>query len=210
MEFQNIPVLRNINFGIKKGETISICGASGSGKTTLINILGLLESPTCGDVLWNGENVTHEKISRVAKLRAKIFGYVFQQCNLIPELNVLENLLFPRRIVAEITEVDTSFARNLLAQVGLVGVEKRDTATLSGGERQRVAAARAMMNHPDIIIADEPTGSLDTRASNLVMDMMVNLCKSSGSTLLLLTHNPIFAKNMEQSYVIDNGTLRAS
>ncbi|MDR1433196.1 MAG: ATP-binding cassette domain-containing protein [Puniceicoccales bacterium] len=205
--FGDFMVFDDVSFGIKRRETVSICGDSGSGKTTLVNVIGLLEQPTHGRIFWNGKSVINQKMSYVAKLRSEMFGYIFQRCNLILELNVIENLLFPRRIADKIDSGDVAFAKKLLNQVKLDGFEERNVSTLSGGERQRVAAIRAMMNNPRVIIADEPTGSLDEKSANLVMDMIINLCDTYDSSLLLITHNPRFAQKMQTAYVLSNCTL---
>ncbi|MDR1413655.1 MAG: ATP-binding cassette domain-containing protein [Puniceicoccales bacterium] len=205
--FAGTLVFRGINLQISPGETISICGNSGSGKTTLVNVLSLLEPATQGNIFWKNENVTNAKSTKISQLRPKIFGYIFQQYNLIPELNVMENLLFPKRIIATIEKSDIEFARKLLEQVRLEGIEGRSIATLSGGERQRVAAIRAMINHPPIIIADEPTGSLDMKSADATMNMIVDLCQAQRSALLLITHNQRFAERMHTSYALNNESL---
>ncbi|MDR1595723.1 MAG: ATP-binding cassette domain-containing protein [Puniceicoccales bacterium] len=206
--FGNTVVFCDVNFAIAERDTVSICGDSGSGKTTLINVLGLLEPPTSGRVIWESCEVTYTKMSRVARLRSKIFGYIFQQCNLIPELNVVENLMLPKRIAGEAGEADVDFVRQLLRQTQLTKFENRAVSTLSGGERQKVAAIRAMVNRPRVIVADEPTGNLDEKSANLVMDAIVGLCNSCGSALLLITHNKRFAEKMQTSYVLTNMRLR--
>ncbi|MDR1401416.1 MAG: ATP-binding cassette domain-containing protein [Puniceicoccales bacterium] len=207
-DFNGTSIFRGVNFRIMPRETVSICGNSGSGKTTLVNVLSLLEPPTQGNIFWQNENVTNANSGKISQLRPKIFGYIFQQCNLIPELNVLENLLFPTRIISIIKKSDIEFAKKLLGQVNLCGIEQRNVSTLSGGERQRVAAVRAMINHPKIIIADEPTGNLDVKSADATMDMIMNLCDAHGSSLLLITHNQRFAERMQTSYVLGNASLK--
>ncbi|MDR2779127.1 MAG: ABC transporter ATP-binding protein [Puniceicoccales bacterium] len=207
-KFENVLILKDVSFGIKERETISICGESGAGKTTLINIMGLLEPPTHGTIFWEGQKTITYGIEKISQLRAKIFGYIFQRCNLIPELNVIENILFPKRITSKIRTSDIEFAQQLLRLVQLGGFEERNVLTLSGGESQRVAAVRAMINRPRIIIADEPTGSLDEKSANIIMDMIINLCREYGSSLLLITHNQLFAKKMQTSYVLNNSKLK--
>ncbi|MDR2738170.1 MAG: ABC transporter ATP-binding protein, partial [Puniceicoccales bacterium] len=182
-KFQHIIIFDGINLAVNRRETVSICGNSGSGKTTLGNVAGLIEPPNIGSVIWNGEDMTDEKMSRISKLRPKIFGYIFQQCNLIPELNVMENILLPKRIMSQIARQDIDFAKTLLKQVNLDGFDLRHISTLSGGERQRIAAIRAMINHPPVVVADEPTGSLDEKSADSTMDMIIGLCKLHGSAL---------------------------
>ncbi|MDR1528167.1 MAG: ABC transporter ATP-binding protein [Puniceicoccales bacterium] len=209
-KFENVLVLKDVSFGIKDRETISICGASGAGKTTFINIMGLLELPTHGNIFWEDQNVIICDVKKLSRMRAKIFGYIFQRCNLIPELSVIENILFPKRIASKISVPDVEFAKELLRQVHLDGFENRNVWTLSGGESQRVAVVRAMINRPRIVIADEPTGSLDEKSANVTMDMIVSLCQEYGSSLLLITHNQLFAKKMQTSYILNNSELKPS
>jgi ABC-type lipoprotein export system ATPase subunit len=205
--FRDAVVLRAASLGIGRCETIAICGDSGSGKTTLVNILGLLDRPNGGNVIWEGADVTAERGSKISKLRPKLFGYIFQQCNLMAELNVLENLLFPRRIISTVERSDIDFAKKLLRVVHMDGCESRTIGTLSGGERQRVAVIRALVNRPKIVIADEPTGSLDERSADIVMDMMIDLCREYESALLLITHSGRFAKKMGSTYALRGGNL---
>ncbi len=207
---RELTVLRNINFIINCGQNVCICGDSGSGKTTLVNVIGLLEDPTCGSVLWQSSDVTKLSRSDVIKLRPQMFGYIFQHYNLIPELNVIENILFPRRINGGVGREDVKLAHELLEQVQMSSMDKRFVNHLSGGEKQRVAVVRAMINRPRIIIADEPTGSLDESNGDSIMDMMLNMCKNNNSTLLLITHNSKFADLMDVSYNLHNGELYRS
>ncbi|MDR1232809.1 MAG: ATP-binding cassette domain-containing protein [Puniceicoccales bacterium] len=207
-KFENVLVLKDVNFGIRDRETISICGTSGAGKTTLINIIGLLELPTHGNIFWEDQNAIICNAKKISQMRGKIFGYIFQRCNLIPELNVIENILFPKRITSKISISDMEFARELLQRVHLGGFENRNVWTLSGGESQRVAVVRAMINRPRIVIADEPTGSLDEKSAHITMDMIVNLCREYGSSLLLITHNQLFAKKTQTSYILNNSELK--
>ncbi|MDR1890781.1 MAG: ATP-binding cassette domain-containing protein [Puniceicoccales bacterium] len=206
-KFEDVLILNDVSLGIKECETVSICGESGSGKTTLINIMGLLELPTHGTILWEGQRTITYGVEKISQLRAKIFGYIFQRCNLIPELNVIENILFPKRITSKISTADIKFAKRLLQRVQLNGFEERNVLTLSGGESQRIAVVRAMINHPRIVIADEPTGSLDEKSAIMTMDMIINLCREYGSSLLLITHNQLFAKKMQTSYILDSSEL---
>lgn len=204
---QELAVLRNINFSMSAGQNVCVCGDSGSGKTTLVNIIGLLERPSGGSVLWQSRDVTMLSQSEVGKSRAKMFGYIFQHYNLIPELNVIENVLFPLRINGNVAHEDIMFAHELLEHVQMSSMHNRFVDHLSGGEKQRVAAVRAMINHPRVIIADEPTGSLDENTGMCVMDAILNMCKYNNSTLLLITHNSKFAERMDIVYQLRNGEL---
>ena len=206
--FDDVTVLKDINLNIKPHESLSICGISGSGKTTLVNLIGLLQQPTSGKILWYGNDVMTLSAKQISQTRAKTFGYVFQQCHLIPELNVIENILFPKRMIGRVSQEDIAFAHKLLQYVGLKGFEQRNITTLSGGESQRIATIRAMINHPSIVIADEPTGSLDINSATTVIDMLIDLCTQYGSTLLLITHNTKFAEKTDSIYHIENFQLR--
>lgn len=211
MEYhRELTVLRNINFIINRGENVCICGDSGSGKTTLVNVIGLLESPTSGSILWQSNDVTKLSRYEITRLRPQMFGYIFQHYNLIPELNVIENILFPRRINGSISNDDILFADELLEYVQMSSMRDRSVNHLSGGEKQRIAVIRAMINRPNIIIADEPTGSLDEINGNSVMDMLLTMCKYNNSTLLLITHNPKFADRMDILYHLHDGELYRS
>lgn len=194
-------VLEGVDFALLPGEKVSICGASGSGKTTLVNIIGLLEWPTSGKVYWQGQDKTESLCKDLAHERASFLGYVFQSCHLMTELNVIENILMtPRLAKNNISKKDQEWAKFLLEAVGLSGKEKRSISTLSGGERQRVAIVRAMMNFPKVIIADEPTGSLDERSADQITDLLLDLCERYHMGMILITHNAFLAKKTEKCY----------
>ena len=205
--YGDFTVFSGVNLEIGTNQTISICGDSGSGKTTLVNVVGLLESPTSGSVIWDGQDVTKNSLKTISRTRSSIFGYIFQHSNMIPELNVIENILLPKMISSCVTDDDKKFANALLKYVGLSGAEKNDVQTLSGGEKQRVSVIRAIINRPKVIIADEPTGSLDETSGMNVMKVIMDICEKNSSSLILITHNPKFAQMMDKKFVLNKGAL---
>ena len=202
---RRIEVLNGADLDLHAGESISIRGESGSGKTTLLNILSMLEQPDAGEVRWAGERVDHRRPVRLARRRGRHMGLVFQSYYLIPEINALENVLIAARVAGR--TADRARARQLLERVGLGGRMKASPTTLSGGERQRVAVARALMNRPPVILADEPTGNLDERTGAAIMDMLLAVTAEEGASLVLVTHNPAFAARTARQLMLTAGTL---
>jgi putative ABC transport system ATP-binding protein len=182
------PVLKNIDLQIFPGEFVALIGPSGSGKSTLLSILGLLEPPTSGDVLVNERSVAQLSGRELAAVRGRRIGYVFQSFNLLGGLSVAENVMLPALLAGESGYEQHRRAMDLLDQFGLAGLAKRVPAELSGGEQQRVAIARALFMAPDVILADEPTGNLDTTNSHIVIDALYRL-NSAGQTIVLVTHD---------------------
>ena len=205
--YGDFTVFSGVNLEIGTNQTISICGDSGSGKTTLVNVVGLLEPPTSGSVIWDGQDVTKNSLKTISRTRSSIFGYIFQHSNMIPELNVIENILLPKMISSCVTDDYKKFSNALLKYVGLSGAEKNDVQTLSGGEKQRVSVIRAIINRPKVIIADEPTGSLDETSGMNVMKVIMDICEKNSSSLILITHNPKFAQMMDKKFVLNKGAL---
>lgn len=182
------PVLRNVDVQISRGEFVAMVGPSGSGKSTLLSILGLLDTPTSGDVLINGQNVTQLSRRQLAAVRCKTIGYVFQAFNLLAGLTVAENVMLPGMLAGQSGRAQHDHAMSLLDQVGLAAKSKRIPSELSGGEQQRVAVARALFMKPDLILADEPTGNLDTVNGHKVIEALYNL-NAAGQTIVLVTHD---------------------
>jgi putative ABC transport system ATP-binding protein len=182
------PVLKNIDLQIFPGEFVALIGPSGSGKSTLLSILGLLEPPTSGDVLVNERSVAQLSGRELAAVRGRRIGYVFQSFNLLGGLSVVENVMLPALLAGESGYAQHRQAMDLLDQFGLAGLAKRVPAELSGGEQQRVAIARALFMAPDVILADEPTGNLDTTNGHIVIDALYRL-NSAGQTIVLVTHD---------------------
>lgn len=193
-----ISVLSGIDFKISRGETVSIRGESGSGKSTLLNVLSGLETAESGDLLWNGESVSKRSLSWLAARRAKFIGFVFQAYYLAPELNALENVLLGARIAGRVDRAVVDRAEALLKKVGMGHRLKHSSTKLSGGERQRVAVARALINNPPLVLADEPTGNLDEATGEAVMELLLNLATEEGKSLVLVTHNPDFAARTQR------------
>ena len=182
-------VLHHVNLEIQDGEFVIISGTSGSGKTILLNILGLIDRATGGNYILNGENITDMNDNAHAELRNKMFGYVFQSFYLIDELNIVENVCVPAGYAGERKKERNKRAEELLKVVGLGDKVHSRPSQLSGGEKQRVAIARALINNPKIILADEPTGNLDSNNSRIVMELLKKKY-IEGKTIIMVTHDP--------------------
>jgi putative ABC transport system ATP-binding protein len=186
---QHIEVLKGIDLSVKKGEVLAIEGPSGSGKSTFLGLLAGFDSPTHGSIQIDGEEITSLDEDRLALLRGEKLGFVFQSYNLIPTLTAEENVMLPLELQGE-TGDPQGRARGLLSAVGLETRVTHYPAQLSGGEQQRVAIARAFACNPSILLADEPTGNLDSVTGSVVLDMLLKLNRSQGATLILVTHDP--------------------
>jgi putative ABC transport system ATP-binding protein len=197
----------NISFGIRKGEFVSIVGPSGSGKSTLLNMLGALERPSSGQVFINGIDIFSMNDSQAATIRNKSIGFIFQSYNLINRTNVLKNVEFPAIIGGMKKSERRMRATKLLNFLGLNSKLKSKPSNLSGGEQQRVAIARSLMNNPAIILADEPTGNLDTKTGADVFGLLKLLSKKFRRTIVMVTHNPELAANTERSIFIKDGRI---
>ena len=204
-----LEVLEGVEMELKEASSLSIRGESGCGKTTLLNLLARLEPADCGTLHWGGKkiNASDNPHSKEATWRAKHIGVVYQSYYLIPELTVMENVLMSIRL-SKLSMTDYSDrALGLLEQMGVVDKSRQIPAKLSGGERQRVAIARALVNRPKVILADEPTGNLDERTGAEVMNLLLNCCSNEKTSLVLVTHNPNFAKATQESSVLKDGKL---
>lgn len=198
-------VLRQINLEIDEGEFVAIAGPSGSGKSTLLGLLAGLDKPTTGQVFIGENEITSLNENLLAKIRGKMLGFVFQSFNLIPTLNALENIelpLFLNKIY------DVKKAKELLDLVGLSHRSKHYPNQLSGGEQQRVAIARALVCDPPIILADEPTGNLDSRNSKMVIDLLENLSAERNKTVIVVTHDLDFAQKAQRVIHINDGRIQ--
>ena len=206
-KYETLPVLKGIDLVIRDGEMISVMGASGSGKTTLLNILGLLDRFDEGDYLVDGVSVKEFSDDRLAFLRNRKFGYVFQSAHLIPQMDLLDNVILPltyrRMSEKEMKERGLS----LLERFGLSEWYRHYPDELSGGQRQRVAIARAMITEPGILLADEPIGQLDSVSTDRVMDILSGINKESGTTLILVTHERRVAEKAGRIITIKDGEI---
>ena len=203
---ENIHILKNINLAFNKGDFISIQGKSGSGKTSLLNILGLLDEPTDGEIYIGGEKIHYRDEKAKTAIRNEKIGFVFQFHYLLNEFTALENVMMPALINKNMNKNGIKKkAKELLALVGLAKRTKHKPMELSGGEKQRVAIARAMINDPDIILADEPTGNLDTETSNLINELFMKINKERNQSIIIVTHSFELANLATYKYKIENG-----
>jgi len=205
---QKIEVLRDVSLEVRAGESVSIRGESGCGKTTLLNILSRLESPDSGGLSWQGREVADVRASSLAPVRGRFMGMVFQAYYLVPELDALGNVLIAAKVAG--LKADRARAKGLLERVGLAKRVNASPTTLSGGERQRVAVARALMNRPRVILADEPTGNLDEKSGSVVTDMLLSICAEEGASLVLVTHNKAFAARTTSRLFLSGGVLQSA
>lgn len=187
--FGNVPVLRGIDISIQKGELISIVGASGAGKTTLLQILGTLETYDSGEYTIDGQNPFKLSQKQLAQFRNESIGFVFQFHQLLPEFTALENAILPALIKGEQKQKAERRAKELFSFLNLKNRDSHKPAALSGGEQQRVAVARALINNPKVILADEPSGNLDTKNSEELHQLFFKLRKDFGQTFVIVTHN---------------------
>ncbi|MFG1929626.1 ABC transporter ATP-binding protein [Mycobacterium sp. NPDC048908] len=201
-------ILKGIDLQILAGEFVVLIGPSGSGKSTLLSILGLLEPPSSGDVLVNGRSVTQLSRRQLARLRGTKLGYVFQSFNLLAGLSVAENVMLSGLLTGHSGSAQHRRAIELLDQFGLAGKAKRVPAELSGGEQQRVAIARALFSKPDVILADEPTGNLDTRNGRNVIDVLEKLNRE-GQTIILVTHDLSIAEKAPRLISFRDGRIES-
>jgi putative ABC transport system ATP-binding protein len=205
-EFGNVRALDGVSFAVEAGEWIAIMGPSGSGKTTLINILGGLDTPTSGQALVDGIDVARLDERGLAKFRSQKIGFIFQQFHLVPYLTAVENVMLAQYFHST---TDESEARQALERVGLVDRIAHLPGQLSGGEQQRVAVARALINHPTIILADEPTGNLDEANEEMVLELLGEL-HSEGHTILMVTHAPSIGQLADRRIDLAHGRLAHS
>lgn len=202
-----LTILKGMSFSVKEGEFVSVVGQSGSGKSTLMNIIGALDHPTSGSYVLSGEDILTMKGNKLSDIRNQKIGFVFQTFNLIPRTSALGNVELPMLYGGSGTSKRTRRAKELLEMVGMGDRVKHLPSELSGGQKQRVAIARAMANDPDIILADEPTGALDTETGRLVMDLFHQLNREQGKTIILITHNPELAEETQRILTISDGQI---
>ncbi len=205
----NVEILKGIDFRVAKGEFVAIMGASGSGKSTLLGLLAGLDNPTSGDVRLNGTAISYLQEDKLAQLRGRTIGFVFQSYQLIPTLTALENVLLPYELNDESGDRKAGLARAtaLLDSVGLSSRVDHYPVQLSGGEQQRVALARAFILKPPIVLADEPTGNLDTANGSAVLNLLLDLNRTEGTTLVLVTHDPALAAYAHRRITLRDGLV---
>jgi len=206
-----VTLVRDINLSVQPGEFIAITGPSGSGKSSLLYLLGLLDVPTSGAILLEGRETSRLSRGELAELRLKKLGFVFQFHFLLPEFSVLENVMIPmRKLALESEQKMRERAVNILEQLGMTALLNKSPDQLSGGERQRVAIARALANSPLIILADEPTGNLDTKNGRIVFDIFKRLVHENGQTVITVTHEPqLSALTQRQIRLVDGSIVNA-
>ncbi len=201
-----VNALQGVDVSIKKGEFVAIIGPSGSGKSTLMHILGCLDSPTSGEYVLDTENVEKLRKSKLAKIRNSKIGFVFQTFNLLPHINILKNVELPLLYAGVSKKEREKKAIEVLSSVGLGDRLKHKPSELSGGQRQRVAIARAIVNNPSIILADEPTGNLDSTSGSDIMSIFSDL-HAKGNTVIVVTHDNSIAKKADRTITIVDGKI---
>ena len=208
LEKTQIPVLRGIDLEVKNGEWLALLGASGSGKTTLLNLIGCLEKPDKGTIHYRNQEITSISRYSQTKLRRSKIGFVFQAYHLLPELTVLENVKLASMLNGKINKSADNQAKALLDRVGLGHRLKHKPSELSGGEKQRAAIARALINEPELILADEPTGNLDSETGNEILEIITSLHKEFNNTIIMVTHDPEIAKLANRMVFVKDGIIQ--
>ncbi|ARU93661.1 lipoprotein-releasing ABC transporter ATP-binding protein LolD [Tatumella citrea] len=202
-------VLRNVSFTLQPGEMTAIVGSSGSGKSTLLHLLGGLDSPTSGDVLFKGQSLNQMSSSAKAELRNRELGFIYQFHHLLPDFTALENVAMPLLIGKKNSSEALQRATEMLAAVGLEKRASHRPSELSGGERQRVAIARALVNRPSLVMADEPTGNLDARNADAIFQLLGELNQMQGTAFLVVTHDLALARRLNRQMEMRDGQLTA-
>jgi lipoprotein-releasing system ATP-binding protein len=204
---RTVEVLRGVDFELEAGELVAIVGASGSGKSTLLHLLGLLDRPDAGEIEIGGRRVDASSAAELAALRNRSIGFVFQFHQLLADFTALENVALPGRIAGLSPRAAGERAERLLADVGLSDLRDRFPSQLSGGEQQRAALCRALLLEPPLVLADEPTGSLDPAAGEAVFDLLLDLQRRRGTTAVVVTHNPALAARCARILRLEGGRI---
>ena len=205
--YKKLQVLKNINLHIQKGEVLAIVGASGAGKSTLLHIIGTLDRPDVGNVLFNDQNITQLSEKELSTLRNNKIGFIFQFHNLLPEFSALENVCLPAWIGKKDDKITRERAKMLLEMLNLGERASHFPSQLSGGEQQRVAVARALINSPDIVLADEPSGNLDSKNAQELHHIFFDLREKFNQTFVIVTHNETLAKMADRTIVLQDGNI---
>ncbi len=201
-----VQALRDVTFSVHKGEFVAIVGESGSGKSTLLNVVGALDNPTVGKVLIDGKDIFSMPEKKLTVFRRQHIGFIFQSFNLIPELNVEQNITFP--LLLDYKKPDQKFVNELLQVLGLTERRNHLPSQLSGGQQQRVAIGRALVTHPALIMADEPTGNLDSKNSQEVIALLQSMSQKYQQTILMITHNENQAGAADRVFRMSDGVLK--
>ena len=204
---EEVKVLTGVNLKVRHSETLAIIGPSGTGKTTLLQIMGLLDQPSAGEIKIKGETLSTISDKQTSRLRNRFFGFVYQFHHLINEFSALENTMMPLLVRRESISQAREAARELLAEIGLSNRLHHKPSELSGGECQRVAVARALIGKPSVVLADEPTGNLDAGTAEKVFDGVLALNRSIGSSLIIVTHNHVLADSLDRQVFLDQGRV---
>ena len=204
-----VAALKGVNLDIEKGELLSITGSSGSGKSTLMHLLGCLDVPTSGDYFIDNKNVVHMNRNELAKIRNQKIGFVFQKFYLLPDLTATDNVALPRLYAGDSELIARKKASELLKLVGLENRSKHYPYQLSGGQQQRVAVARSLINNPSIILADEPTGNLDSETGNSIIELFKKLNKEQQATIIIVTHEPEIAQQTNRIIELIDGKIES-
>jgi putative ABC transport system ATP-binding protein len=202
-----VIALRKVSFTVKKGEFVAIVGPSGSGKSTLLNMIGALDKPTLGKVYVDGVDISSLKDSEIALIRNLKIGFIFQSYNLINRSSVQKNVELPAIISGMAKKERSRRSIKILTALGIANKAKQKPANLSGGEQQRVAISRALMNNPTLILADEPTGNLDTKTGQEIFSMLEHLCRDLKRTIIMVTHNTELAEKTDRSIYLRDGMI---
>jgi putative ABC transport system ATP-binding protein len=204
-----VNAVNNVSFSVPDGQFASIIGRSGSGKSTLLSLLGALDKPTSGTIAVDDQNISGMSDHALIKYRCQKIGFVFQNYNLVPNLTALENVILPMEFAGRPKKERIERARALLEQVGLTADQmERKPGRLSGGQQQRVAIARALANQPKLILADEPTGNLDSETGKVIFDLLHGLAKSEKTTIIAVTHDLSIAGKTDRAFRLQDGTLK--
>jgi putative ABC transport system ATP-binding protein len=205
-----VKALRDINLSIGRQEFTALAGPSGSGKTTLLNCIGTIDRAETGEIVLDGVNLMGKTSNELAALRREYFGFIFQTYNLIPVLTVFENVEMPLKLLRKFTPQEVrDQVMDMLAKVGLQGVENRRPLELSGGQQQRVSIARALVKHPKMVLADEPTANLDSKTGEEIVDLMKELNEKEGATFLFSTHDQLIMKHAKRLIKIRDGKIES-
>ena len=200
-----VEALRNVSFSVGKGEFLAIVGESGSGKSTLLNMIGALDSPTAGKVIIDGKDIMEMKDNAATIFRRRNIGFIFQAVNLIPELTVEQNIVFP--LLLDYQKPDQKYLDEILKSLNLENRRKHLPSQLSGGQQQRVAIGRALITKPSIILADEPTGNLDSQNSNEVIALLKDAARRYEQTIIMITHNRVIAQSADRILQVKDGVV---